>query len=616
MQIRYKKHFIRLYTFLVLFIYPALPAKDIPKWYASGTLTGYPKELNYIGIGEGKTYQEALESASIYIASQIKISVSSTLETSQSELIVNNNTIARESFNEKIKTNIDQSLSGIEIIKNEKIKNKVFVFAVLDKNRYLGNLSFELGSINLSIESYLARARKLEKIGDISGSLDNYSLAKELIPTFLSKTVFYNSISRTPYISDQSISLVNVDMEIDNLIRSLRIEIYSGDKQIGVNGRMLPEAIIIRLYTTNSKQPIKNTAITVKYNDGEIAARGRTNENGLFVFYAVAHKNSDKNLELIAMVSPIGLLKNFKKSLANIKAVVSYTIEDKPPLLFALDVKDENGNKLVNVENKITKSIIRLGNQVSERSELGIIGNVSIIDTKEVEGKNGIQYLVTVKMQLSLRTNKSKKNVSTFTSKGKGLSKKSVDDALKKAIEKIKINQKKINKLLSKGESLINSEREEQSNRYLKKGLNLQTQSLFEDAIKALVKVEHGETQIKKAREAIKDIQRILEEKQNNKQNIIENRLKAELAHELELAKIMAQLDSKNKNSDSINIINFFEDKHLSPCIKVYFEHSGNLNLSKIIKEKISQMKPEERNMFENNIIACKNTHQHSWQSK
>ena len=53
----------------------------MPKWYINGELKGYSKELYYIGVGEGDTHQSALDKASVYIASQLSISIESTIET-------------------------------------------------------------------------------------------------------------------------------------------------------------------------------------------------------------------------------------------------------------------------------------------------------------------------------------------------------------------------------------------------------------------------------------------------------------------------------------------------------------------------------------------------------
>ena len=57
-----------------------LNASNISRWYKNGQLKEYPEKEYYIGIGEGNTFQDAQNNSHVYIASQLKVSISSTIE--------------------------------------------------------------------------------------------------------------------------------------------------------------------------------------------------------------------------------------------------------------------------------------------------------------------------------------------------------------------------------------------------------------------------------------------------------------------------------------------------------------------------------------------------------
>ena len=489
----------------------------MPKWYINGELKGFPKELYYIGVGEGDSYQSALDNASVYIASQLSISIESTIEMNQVESITNDESISSESFNQNIKSAVNQSLSGLDIIKNEKVKNKVYVFAVLDKSKYANNLKSELDNILTSIQSYISIARNAAEDGRVYSSIQNYTYAKDLIPAFLSKKAFFDAISKLPFNTFEKVSLIKIYQEIEYLISKIEIIIHSGDKQSASAGMLLPEPIVVKVFIKDSKMPVSNMPIVLKYSDDEIACTGRTDNEGLFSSYITAYTNEYNNLRLIATPRPAGLLHKYRKQLENISATLVYEISETKPISFTLNIKDQNNDRVEYIERKIQRNIQKLGHTTSHNSNLKLNGNISLVDTKEVEGKTGVQYLATVEMSLSLESSNSTKAVSSFFSKGKGLSKLSVEDALIKASKKVKISQKDLSRIIAKGESLIQTEQLEESKRYLDEGMLLFNKGSIEESLKLLSKVNFGEEQIKIAIETVDKIRAKIEEKESQK---------------------------------------------------------------------------------------------------
>lgn len=530
-----KLNYNNLYIFIILSAIGF--GKNIPNWYLEGKLNGYSPKKYFVGIGEGKDYQKALENAGVYIASQMQISISSRLESSVSENSKNGKINSSESFREDIITEVNQSLPALEIIKNENVNGTVYVFAVLNKERYLTNINFELADISLSINAFLSNARKFSRKGNISKSFEDYKLVRQLISKLNAKKTFYNSLSSSRYFDDPSLNYATIEKEIDNLINDLKIEIVSGNNQAVTNGMLLPEPVIIRLYSQKYNNPILGAEILIKYSDGTLATRGMTDSNGKYEFFVYAYDDITGS-KIEAVLSPKGLISPSKVKKAQVKTFISYRVQKKSPVTFGIEIFDQSGlNRLDYLERRIAKYIIKLGNEVSETASLIIKGKIYEKNLNEVTGKGGTQFLITSELNLSLNSKTTGKSFSTIILKGKGLSKKNKEDALIIASKKIKMNQRKIASLISSAEQQIKKENIEHSDKLLKQGLVLNKQGSYKEAISILAKVEYGDQNILKANEAIKNIQNIIEKIQKEKEENAEKLRKELLLQEVESVK-------------------------------------------------------------------------------
>ena len=83
---------------------------------------------------------------------------------------------------------------------------------------------------------------------------------------------------------------------------------------------------------------------------------------------------------------------------------------------------------------------------------LALEGNVTIIDEKEVEGKSGLQYLVTAELDMFMVVKMNGEKVASFDARGKGLSKKNIKDANKKAFQRLKLSKKNLAGMLAEAD--------------------------------------------------------------------------------------------------------------------------------------------------------------------
>ena len=531
-----KRNFINIFIFFILV--SLCFGQKVPSWYIDGKLKGYSSQKYFIGIGEGKDYQKALENAGVYIASQMQISISSKLESSVSEDSKNGKISSSESFKEDITTQVNQSLPSLEIIKNENINGTVYVFAVINKERFLRNLNYELADISLSINTFLSNARKFSRQGNISKSFEDYKLVKKLISKLNEKKTFYNSLASKRYFDDPNLNFATIEKEVDNLIDDLKIDVLSGNNQTGINGMLLPEPITIRLISRKYKTPILGAEILIKYSDGTLATRGTTDLNGEYEFFAYAYEDINST-KIEAVLSPKGLISPARVKKAQIKTQISYNLQKRPSVSFDIEIFDENGlNRFDYLEKKLTKYLIKLGNEVSENAGLIIKGRVYEKNSKEVTGKSGTQFLITSELSLSLNSKATGKSFSTISLKGKGLSIKNKEDALIISSKKIKMNQRKIASLISSAEQQIKKEKNKHSEELLKQGLVLKNQGSYKEAIGILAKVEYGDQNILKANNAIKHIQKIIDEVQKEKEAKAEKLRKEILMQEVQSSKL------------------------------------------------------------------------------
>ena len=525
--------------FLVFFSF--LTGKNEPKWFLNNTLKGYPSSEFYIGVGSGLSFKKALEEAQSIIAGQLEVSIKSTIRSSVVSIEENGNNDFRDTFSQNTESFINLSINGIEVIESDKSKLTHYVFAVLNKQKYSNGLKVELDGLMNSMISYQKSAKVSLQENKIFNSIQYYMDLQEILTVFASKKSFYNSISMIPYIDNPELSLDMVQPEIGKIISGIKIEVVSGNRQSATSGRPLPNPIIINCYYKKTSSPLIEMPLIAKYKNGEIASKTFTDKNGNCEFYLNAISSGNKREKIIIAPNFSNLGAVFKKYLKNTSLSVFYSISEISPISFDILIKDKNGNILNKVENKLLKSLQKLGHYSSENSKLIISGIVYNLDQKEIEGKGGLQYLVKSELDLILSIKEDNSKLSNFTIIGKGLSKISFDDANRKSYQKFKIGQRGLSEVLANAEEKLNKVFYNNSKLKLEEGEELYSKNKFKEALKVLSLVTHDEQQLKNALKLIEKIQLKLEDLDNQKYLKIEeeNRIKRE--HELNLARIAAE---------------------------------------------------------------------------
>ena len=541
---------------LFVLISVSLYSGGIPKWYTSGELKGFSSTKNLFGTGAGDTYSKAMSQAQIQIIGQIQVDISSELIMFNQENYDGSESYYKSEISQKIKSSVQQSIKGVEVVKKSKENNTHYVFAVLNKKRYVNSLKSELDQLWSKISILVTDAQSFTQNGNIFSSIDVYTELEPYMTTFYSKKSIYNTFSDFPYAVHGEFSIEKMLQETKTLLSSIRISIQSGSKQSALAGGPLPNPITFNIFLKhslfNNEIPVPGLPVIIKYDDGTIVEKTRSDESGIVYCYVIANPTGPKGGKIVISPNLAGLPPLYKQYLKTAEAFATYKIVDSPPIAFTLTVVDEKGDRLNKVEDKLTKSIEKVGYSVGPDAELALEGNVTIIDEKEVEGISGLQYLVTAELDMFMVVKMNGEKIASFDAKGKGLSKKNLKDANKKAFQKLKLSKKNLAGMLAEAEEELKRIFTKKSSEKLREGKALYAQDKLKEAIVPLTKVTHDEGQFEEAIRLIGEIKaeinRIEAERvariEEEKRKIREQEMAlAQLAAETERARQLAELE-------------------------------------------------------------------------
>ena len=523
-----------------------------PTWFATGELPQYSIRYNFVGVGEGTTFSAAQSAAQVAIAAQLEVTVASTIEMHTTAIETENSSYFRDTFKQSTESTINQSVKGIEVVKKQKSNGKYYVFAVLNKTQYMNSLKVELDQLWAKISSYVIDARGFTKEGRIFPALENYMDVQEFIPRFYTKKAFYDALSPIPFRTSQDITMGNVLTEMRDILSGVKIEIESGNKQSALIGGPLPNPIVFNVYLKQKKNKITipGMPLIIKYEDGKVVERVTTDEDGNIESYVTANPTGKKGGKVFARPNLTGLPAFYKGYLKNAEASATYKITDSPPIAFTLTVVDEEGTRLNKVEDKLTKSIEKMGYSVGPDAELALDGNVTIIDEKEVDGKSGTQYLVTAELDMFMVVKMNGEKVASFDAKGKGLSKKNIKDANKKAFQKLKLSKKNLAGMLSEADEELKRIFKKKSAEKLQEGKGLYAQGKLKKAIVPLTKVTHDEGQVEEAIQLIGDIKAEINRIESERLARIKEAKRKKREQEMALAQLAAETERARQQAE------------------------------------------------------------------
>ena len=509
-----------------------------PRWFGQ-EISGYSSSRYFVGEGEGNNFSEAIARAQEAVASQLRVAIESQVNSYVSEVSDNDRTELQESFSSQITTTVNETVQGIKVIKRERSKDKYYVSVGLNKAKYLAGLRVEIEQLWSKISRLIRDARDLVDDGKIFTALENYTDAQPFLPPFYVKKSFYDALADSPYRVNEFITVEGIISEVRKLIKGIDLDVTQGNNQIGNTGGLLSSEIVVESLFKKRGITIPNLPLKVKYEDGSIE-RVSTDDNGQAEIWTTATCMSGDRGKIEVGLDLFKLPKLYKKYFMSVSTTAKFKCTSDMSVAFDVFIEDEDGKRLPKVEQKITKSLEKIGYRVSNDAELALNGTVSIIEENEVQGKNGPVVQLKAELSLLLLAKSVNEIVGSFTSTFVGLGK-NQKESLKKAQNKMKIKKKDLSEALADSEEFLVEVLGRKSDKYLKEAKTLYNQNKITQAISSLAKVTYGENQIREARELIKKYKKEREEYWEAKRKQEEEEREKERQKEIELTKIEAE---------------------------------------------------------------------------
>ena len=524
-----------------------------PKWFGE-ELSAYPPSGYFIGEGVGSDYSKALANAQTEIASQIRVGIESRLTLSISEVSDNDKSELRESFDSEIKTSVNETIQGIVIVKKEKKKKQYYVAAALDKGKYLAGLRVEIDQLWNQINRLITDAREFKNNGKLFSAIDNYSDAMPYIAPFYVKKSFYDSLSDKPYTIAEFITVDGIISEIRKLINKIDLNIVEGNNQTGRSGSFLQKPIIIEAKFGKKDYPISSLPLKIEYDDGS-TDKIITDASGRSEVWAMAFCGDANKGKVQIQLDHYKFPSVYKKYFVNVNTQSKYNCTEKMPISFSVYVEDEEKNRLEKVEQKLSKSLEKIGYTVFNDADLALNGSVSVIEENEIQGKSGPMVQLKAELSLLMVAKSTNETVGSFTSNFVGLGK-NKNKSLEKAYNKMKIKDKDLTQALSSSEEILRNILTKKSIQFLEEGQKLYQQTKLDDAIGILAQVSYGNEQINEAQKLIASIKKEQEEKLAEQLRREEEEKEKERLKEIELTRIeaekeMALAESRAKEKES-----------------------------------------------------------------
>jgi hypothetical protein len=440
------------YVVIGILVSLTLLIADIPEWAISGEHKKYSSAQYFLGVGSAPEREQAVERARANLIKQINVKIESEFTTEEREVLKNEEIESSSKTIARTKSIVDATVSGIEIAEVEQHKDNFYVLVILHKDNYFQTLKNEIDKIVMDSRQLIENARKNRSEGRIFNALDNYQKAQQLISDYIPKNNLLVSLSGRGYKQDQLMSETAIENEMSNIISNIDLKLLSGANQTAVSGQYLPRTINARvIYKLDTVVTgVDNYPVIVKYADGEIISEKRSNNEGIvnFRIKAISTGMTAHQGTVILMLDPQLLPAKMQDLLNRSKVEVNYKIET-PDLEFALEL--ENNPNYQHIWNKVENIITSSGYNINDKASLKIQIDHEVLDDRQVKSPFGTQHLVEIGVNFRMISENKNEKLGTYSIDGRGLSKNSKEDAIKVALQRIKIKKEDFISFLNLG---------------------------------------------------------------------------------------------------------------------------------------------------------------------
>lgn len=416
-----------------------------PQWFSTHNHSQYPKELYIIGVGSSdgtaKGMEIAKRKAQADIASQIRVLIQAEMKNTTESFRLNADENIYSDFKSKAQSVLNEEILGIEIVETflDEQTHTSYALTVLDRQKYCNTLSALLIEGWNKIAKLDSTASQFMEEGKISFAVQNLVTAKQTIFSLLPTQTLYNAVAPSLFIPPTIHTPTSLTLSIQKILSSITIEKVDGDKQKAKIGKQFPTPFTVKVLFHNDGKKIPCVNTVMVFEMGNEKHDVATDEQGIASYAPFVRPMKGKGMRVKLyfpkLEQELGTLLLFSAQYFSWKTV-------PPDIQFS--VKSENP-KLTKL---ISSTLTEMGYPISKKSSFLLTAITENISTKKIEGMGGTLYFINIDVIIKIINISAENEISSLRYASQGVGK-SENEAIEKAIQKIKINSEELAEMLS-----------------------------------------------------------------------------------------------------------------------------------------------------------------------
>ncbi|MCF8719353.1 DUF4384 domain-containing protein [Nitrospina gracilis] len=249
-----------------------------PGWVLGKGHPNFPSAKYLIGVGiSAESPSGAKDTATAELAKNIKVNIQSVMK----DFVSTEGTYAESA----VKTVVDAALEGVERKDGyfDKCRNQYYALVVMDRELEAGKLNQRIAETESILKKHLDQGKEAEAKGELMKALSHYFEGYELAPKLVPLRSTLAVIARTAPSADAAMELSQGAFRdhATSLIRNVRLDAVSGDKQTIKSFQLPGEALVAQAYiqTDFGNTPLKGLPVRFQFEKGSGTLNESVNTN-------------------------------------------------------------------------------------------------------------------------------------------------------------------------------------------------------------------------------------------------------------------------------------------------------------------------------------------------
>ena len=431
---------------LMLFCVISVSFSQIPTWFSTHNHPKYPTSEYIIGVGSGggaSGVESAKKAALADIVSQLRVQIQSEMKSVTQTFSVNDDEQIYADFKRQSRTVVSDEITGADVIETVvDAQGTAYAFVVLNRDKYSDGLRSELESGWKQASDLRTGAKDFVSKGKLNEAIQSINQIKQVIAPLFAKQVLHNAAARSSFSFPSMFNPAALQNDIRTFLSQIKLEKKSGDNQKGKIGEKF--SLPFSVFVTVNGVPCSGVNVNYQLDEKNKLGEVLTDDKGTASFVSTVRSGNGMK----AKVSISGIGREFDENLNLSSVVFSWTAlsSDKA---FSINVNSKNKKIADAIQSKISSAVSHIGYKVVTMSNNSLVVDISSGGVNKIEGMAGTLYNLTLEATVNLKENTSNSIVGSakFSAKGVG---KSEEEAMEKAANALKIDQKELSELLQK----------------------------------------------------------------------------------------------------------------------------------------------------------------------